>query len=240
MEQVRIRTAQNVDIAFEAAGLGDRLIAALFDYLILAAYVVGAFIVVGATGFESTALMIVLLLPYLAYFLVCEVFLDGQSVGKRVRGIKVMRLDGERPSLGGYLLRWLLRPIDISLTSGLIGVVCILVTERGQRLGDLAAGTTVVKLRPDVSVTSDTLFRRLDDDYVPTFPEARALSRNDVATAKDVLDAFRADGYARHTRVMGEQLKAALSKKMGVTSELPPPRFLNAVVDDYNHVEGRV
>lgn len=240
MEQVHIRTAQNVGIAFEVAGLGDRLIAALIDYLTLFAYYLGASITAAALGVNSRAFFLLLTLPALGYFLLCEVFLDGQSIGKRVRNLKVVRLDGGQPSLGGYLLRWLLRPIDISLTSGLIGVVCILVTGRGQRLGDLAAGTTVVKLSPGPSVSGDTLFRALDDDYAPTFPDVRCLSREDVSTAKDVLDAFRADGYSHTTRAMGEQLKAALSKKMGVTSDLPPPRFLRAVVDDYNHVEGRV
>ncbi len=131
MTHVRIRTAQNVEIDFEVAGLGDRVLAAMIDYFLLICYLFALMIFAGII--ESQALLVVGALPYLLYFLVSEVFMNGQSVGKRIRRIKVVRLDGGQPTLGQYLLRWLLRFVDIDLTSGLAAVTTVLVTDTGQR-----------------------------------------------------------------------------------------------------------
>ena len=239
MEQIEIRTAQNVGIDLEAAGLGDRTIAALIDYLVLAAYLISVSLLLRAVDASPWAFYAILLVPYLGYFLLCEVFFDGQSVGKRARGLRVVRLDGGPPTLGSYLLRWLLRPVEILMTSGLAAVLCILITGTGQRLGDLAAGTAVVKRAPSARL-GDTLFRRLDKTHALTFPEVDRLTRADAETVRDVLDALRADGRAPSTHALGQRLKAGIEDKMGVTSDLSPPRFLHVVLEDYNHVQGRV
>lgn len=239
MEHVQLQTAQNVAIEVEVAGLGDRMIAALIDYAILACYLLSAGAVVAGFLGGSTALFVALYLPAFLYFLLCEVFMEGQSIGKRWRKLRVARLDGAEPGLGGYLIRWLLRPVDVSLTGGLVGMVCIFATGRGQRLGDLAAGTAVLKVRPRVNLR-DTLFTRLDETHTPTFPQAERLAADDIATAKAVLDTFVTDGRSSTTHRLGLQLKAALEQKMNVSSSLPPADFLRAVVQDYNHVRGRV
>ena len=237
MTHVRIRTAQNVEIDFEVAGLGDRVLAAMIDYFLLICYVFALMIFAGI--FESRALLIVGALPYLLYFLVSEVFMNGQSIGKRIRRIKVVRLDGGQPTLGQYLLRWLLRFIDIDLTSGLAAVTTVLVTDTGQRLGDLAAGTTVVKVLPRIHL-GDTLFTRLEDDYTPTFDDLDALTDADVETVREVLNTIRAEGRTPTANALGQKMKAALERKMGVSSDLPPVPFLRTVLKDYNYHRGRV
>ncbi|WP_457654447.1 RDD family protein [Rhodocaloribacter sp.] len=237
MSHVRIRTAQNVEIDFEVAGLGDRVLAAMIDYFLLICYVFALMILAGS--FESQALLVVGALPYLLYFLVSEVFMNGQSIGKRIRRIKVVRLDGGRPTLGQYLLRWLLRFIDIDLTSGLAAVTTVLVTDTGQRLGDLAAGTTVVKVLPRIHL-GDTLFTRLEDDYTPTFDDLDALTDADVETVREVLNTIRAEGRTPTANALGHKMKAALERKMGVTSDLPPVPFLRTVLKDYNYHRGRL
>jgi uncharacterized RDD family membrane protein YckC len=240
MEHVQIQTAQNVGIRFEVAGLGDRVVAALIDYILLAAYVTAALLVLTALGWlGSLAATSLIALPYLLYFLACEIFFDGQSVGKRLLHIRVIRLDGDQPTVGHYLLRWLLRPIDITLSTGLIGLVSILVTRHGQRLGDLAAGTTVVKLRQRTRL-GDTLYARLEDDYVPTFLEVDRLTDHDVETAKEVLDALTTQRRSPTTNALGMEIKAALTAKMNISSDLAPVPFLRTVIDDYNHRAGRV
>lgn len=238
MDRVGVQTAQNVRIEFETAGIGERAIAALIDYLLLFAYVFGLSVLLlerlgtaGALGFIA--------LPAFLYFLGCEVFFDGQSVGKRMTGIKVARLDGSRPRLSDYLLRWVLRPVDLSMTSGVVAIVSVLVTRRGQRLGDLAAGTTVVKVQQR-SVARDTLFSQIDDDYAPTFRQAERLSADDAAVAKDVLHAYRAHDLSPEPLRLSRDLKARLERKMSVSSDLPAPHFLETVVKDYNHLHGRL
>ncbi len=237
MSHVQIRTAQNVEIDFEVAGLGDRVLAAMIDYFLLICYVLALMIFAGF--FDSQALLIVGSLPYLLYFLASEVFMNGQSVGKRIRRIKVVRLDGGQPTLGQYLLRWLLRFIDVELTSGLAAVATVLATDTGQRLGDLAAGTTVVKVLPRIHL-GDTLYTRLDDDYTPTFDDLDALTDADVETAREVLNTIRAVGRSPASDALGQKMKAALERKMGVTSDLSPVPFLRTVLKDYNYHRGRL
>ena len=239
MEHVQIQTAQNVGIDFEVAGLGDRILAALIDYALLFCYLILFSIVFASISTQSMTVLVIGLLPYLLYFLLCELFLNGQSIGKRVRKIKVARLDGSEPTLGNYLLRWILRPIDIELFSGMIAIVTIAINGRGQRLGDLAAGTTVVKLKPRVTL-ADTMHMFTEDDHDVRFPQVDVLTDEEVATAKEVLGALVAEGKSRTAYMMGAKMKAALEAKMGVTSELQPLPFLRAVVKDYNHVHGRL
>ena len=237
MEHVQIQTAQNVGIDFEVAGLGDRILAALIDYALLLCYLILFAIVLNNVG--SWTVFVIGFLPYLLYFLLSELFLNGQSIGKRARQIKVARLDGSAPTLGNYLLRWILRPIDIELFLGMIAIVTVAVNGRGQRLGDLAAGTTVVKLKPRVTL-ADTMHLFTEADHDVQFPQVDVLTDEEAATAKEVLGALVAEGKSRTAYVMGAKMKAALEAKMGVTSDLQPLPFLRAVVKDYNHVHGRL
>lgn len=237
MEHVEIQTTQNVGIAVEVAGLGDRIIAALIDYLLLFAYVIAMLLLIRVH--DSMSLFYVSLLPYLAYFLLCEIFLNGQSVGKRIRNIKVARLDGRQPTVGNYILRWLLRPVDIDLVLGSIGLATVWLGRTGQRLGDLAAGTTVIRIQPRVRL-QDTAFSALAADYHPTFPEAEALSDADVTLAKEVYQALMIQGRTPVSYRLGERTKDGLTNKLGLTSDLPPYDFLRTLIADYNHFHGRL
>ena len=234
---MRIQTAQNVDIDFVVAGLGDRVLAALLDYFLLFCYVIAAQVAAAEVG--STALSVLLLLPYFVYFPVCEVFLNGQSIGKKVRFLKVARLDGVQPTLGNYILRGLLRLIDIDLTLGMVAILTIFIGGRGQRLGDLAAGTTVIKIKPRLSLR-DTVFTQLDDTYTPTFHQVETLLDSDIATAKDVLNTLATESKSHTTFLLGTKMKTALEQKMGLQSNLPPVEFLRTVIKDYNYVKGKV
>lgn len=242
MDRIQIDTAQNVSLDVPIAGLGDRLIAGLIDYALLGAYGIGM-MVIGTIGASAESLpfvgtlLVVASLPPLLYFLLCEIFLDGQSIGKRYMNIKVTRRDGTPASVGNYLVRWLLRPIDISITSGLGAILSILITGTGQRLGDLAAGTTVVKVGEQQSVR-DLTYATIDENHTPRFPEVEHLSDEDVATASDVLNVLKYKRRSHRRRDMGRRTKRALEQKMGISSELFPRDFLKAVVQDYTHQYG--
>jgi uncharacterized RDD family membrane protein YckC len=242
-EQFPVSTAQHVPIAFDVAGLGDRFLAALIDYAVLGAYLTGVGLGVaglaaaGLDGPWAVAVLVVTLLPALVYFPFCELVFDGQTIGKRARGLRVMRTSGAAPSLGDLLLRWLLRPIDLWATSGLAAVVTILYTGTGQRLGDLAAGTTVVAQQGRTSL-DDTLFTDLPDDYEPTFPEAHTLDRDDVETVRRILRrlAESPDGQAgERVHTLATQARQALQGRLDTTNDLDPVPFLKAVLRDYNY-----
>lgn len=94
--------------------------------------------------FTDTFLYIIIfLIPY-SYPLICEVLANGQTLGKRILHIRVVSLDGGGPKMTSFILRWLCLPLDVVFSAG-IGPLCVFFTKKQQRLGDLIAGTWVVR-----------------------------------------------------------------------------------------------
>ncbi|CAN0595818.1 unnamed protein product [Laminaria digitata] len=102
-----------------------------------------------------------------------------------------------------------------------------------QRLGDMAAGTAVVKKAEKVGL-KDTLYSALQDDYILTFQETDVLTDKEISLAKEVLDTLIREKTNPGLTAVAEKMKASLLLKMNTTSELPPKSFLHAVIQDYN------
>ena len=236
MDAIRIDTAQNVGVDYEVASLGDRGLAWFFDGLILAGYVIGVLVLLSLGtlnywNYPGWLLAIIIGLPYLLYDLISEVAMNGQSIGKRARKIKVARLDGGRPSLGQYIMRQVLRPIDgISY----LGALVILINGRGQRLGDLAAGTCVVSMRKRTSL-DDTLLVEVEPGHVPLYPEAVRLTDGQAQLIKEVLYKNRGDNRALILLQASEKVQALLN----VRTDQRPQDFLLRVLKDYVHLTGK-
>ncbi|QQR86855.1 MAG: RDD family protein [Flavobacteriales bacterium] len=236
MDAIRIDTAQNVGVDYEVASLGDRGLAWFFDGLILAGYVIGVFLLLGLGtlnywNYPGWLLAIIIGLPYLLYDLISEVTMNGQSIGKRARKIKVARMDGGRPSLGQYVMRWVLRPID---SISYLGALVILINGRGQRLGDLAAGTCVVSMRKRTSL-DDTLLVQVEQGHVPLYPEAVRLTDGQAQLIKEVLYKNRGDNRALILLQASEKVQALLN----VRTDQRPQDFLLRVLKDYVHLTGK-
>ncbi|MEP0548360.1 MAG: RDD family protein [Rhodothermales bacterium] len=236
MPAVHIQTAQNVTIAYRAAGVGHRIGAYFLDafvagcYLFVALFILGLAAPDGGTGW---AVNVLIALPLIGYHLLSEVFFDGQSFGKRAVGIKVVALDGGQPTLGAYLLRWVLRIVDVLLFTGTVAVVAIVASRHGQRLGDMAAGTTVVKVAEPVAL-EETLFVNTDPAHVIQFPRVDRLTDEDVATLRDVQARFRREGRTAHTMQLLERAKTAVEQKMDIEPvAMPAPPFIRQVILDY-------
>src|SRR5687768_7461337 len=101
MQTVRIQTAQNVFIEYQPASIGDRILATLIDSVTIYSYVIMASFLLGALEVNEIWVYIVILgVPFLFYDLVSEILLDGQTIGKKARNIKVVKLDGTQPTIG--------------------------------------------------------------------------------------------------------------------------------------------
>lgn len=234
MDNIRIHTTQNVDIEYQLASIGDRILATLLDYLFFIAYFLLSLVIAGLTTwklFESIAFLSLLILPILFYDLICEVFFQGKSFGKMIMKIKVVMLDGTQANFGAYLLRWLLRIIDMRLFGGAVALIAILINGKGQRIGDMAAGTTVIKMKQKVQL-SDTIYNKLQPDYSLIFPEVSRLTDNDVAIIKEVM---RVCVQSNNFEAI-DKLALKTKSTMGITSNLPHSQFLSIVVQDYNYL----
>lgn len=214
------------------AGLGSRILAYILDTLILVSYVIVLGLIFNWLSIEpSPAGIISLALPAFLYHPLCESLLDGQTIGKRQMQIKVIRLDGSPAGIGAYLLRWLLRPVDITLASGGIAVLSIAMTTHDQRLGDLAAGTTVIKLKPQET----TSVFAIDDNHEPAFPEVINLSDADIDTILRVIKVYRETGNNTPVQATAAKVQSLLQ----IRSDLRPLQFLYTVVRDYKYLTSR-
>jgi len=127
---------------------GKRILAIIVDGLLIGTPVGLLSMLFGANGADngnvSAPLVTLSTLIFFVYFIVMEGYL-GQTVGKMLFGIKVVREDtGEIPGLGAATIRTLLRLID-GLFGYLVGFIAVLASSKRQRLGDMAARTLVVR-----------------------------------------------------------------------------------------------
>lgn len=224
-------TNQNIEIHLELASLGDRILAFIIDALIIGCYLIFISAVVGAFGLNSTALLLLFYTPAFFYTLAFETFMHGQSPGKSARDIKVVKLDGGAPGIGNYLLRWILRPIDIILY-GAVAMLSIIITKNGQRLGDLAAGTTVIKLRKSTALSDIRTLKR-EDNYVINFPQVKRLSDKQVEVIRNTVK-VGSNGFNDPAII---ELAAKVKEVLQIETDLPNVKFLYTIIADYEHLE---
>ncbi|MGZ5245247.1 MAG: RDD family protein [Bacteroidia bacterium] len=233
MSTVKIRTAQNVIVEHNLATLGDRLLGVLLDGIIKFCFGIGlALIVFGLLDnvldeITRAIIFFVLLLPLVFYSLLLETFLNGQTIGKKAMNTRVVKLDGSPAGFGSYFIRWILKLID----DGVIGILCIAATQYSQRLGDLAAGTVVIKITRKTSL-ADTLPTFNDSAYEPKFPEAANLNDEQANIIKEALRAYhQEDNY-----VVVDALSRKLRELLHIQTNMPPLAFLETILKDYSHL----
>ena len=236
MHTIQVQTTHNVFIHYPLASVGDRILAHLIDRLILIFYSVIVFAAFVNLGVDQIWLwMMVIGTPWLLYNVLFEIFMNGQTPGKITMTIKVVRLDGTPPSIGDYLLRWIFSFIDFYILSGAIAVVLVVAGGKGQRLGDLVVGTSVVKLAAQREITATEVFVTPDPAYIPLHPQAVQLSDKDIELIQRALEVARDYGNSEPLLLVSEKIKSLL----GIQSDLPPVKFLYTVIKDYKHLQSR-
>jgi uncharacterized RDD family membrane protein YckC len=234
MEAIRIQTAQNVFIEYQPASVGDRIVATLIDGIVS-----WGFVTVLSVSLEQlpvdmgVTFRLLLNLPFVFYHLLSEIFMDGQSIGKKAMNIKVVKLDGSQPSLGSYLLRWLLRMVDVTLSAGIVAMATVSASQKGQRLGDIAAGTAVVSTRQRQTLR-DTVLPATDDGYTPLYPEAVRLSDRDVSIIKESLKVYHR-GQEQDSWLI-QSLADKVQSLLGIRTQQTYVDFLRTVLKDHAHL----
>jgi len=233
MDNFQIETAQNVNIIQNAAGVGERILAFFIDFLVMVTYVILVSVLLAWTEVGDDYIFVLAMtlgLPLFLYHLLWEMFWNGRSPGKAAMSLRVVKLDGSKPAFSNYLIRWLIRIIDITGTSGGLALIVILLNGKGQRLGDVAATTTVISEKQTVSF-AQTLLINLPESFVPTYPQVTVFKDNEMQTIKTVF--LRAKYNGNHNVIL--KLSARVSKVMEISFEETPIIFLETVLKDYNY-----
>lgn len=173
---------------------------------------------------------VLLILPVIFYHLIFEFFFGGASLGKKILKLKVVHADGSSPTFGSYLMRWMMFLLECFALPG-IGLLCIIFNKQGQRLGDMMAGTVVIKnydySRHPIDLSS---FGYVQPGYKPYYPEVATLSMRQA----DVVRATLTNNSSNRVYYIDQ-----LSNKLREYLNIPPlinennESFLNTVLNDY-------
>ncbi len=240
---IEITTTQNVTIEYELAELRERMLAWLLDFVIV---VFGYLLLIqliqsvlgGLSDLGMGWVMLVAIFPFVAFFLYhsfFEIWSLGQTPGKRALNIRVVRLDGKDPEWSDVVLRALLQMVDTLFSAGVIGILFIKTTDKCQRLGDLAAHTTVVKIYSSRFryLLKDILNISSLENYQPVFPQVRNLNEQDMLFIKTVLTRRNRYPNQAHDEVM-EDLVTQLMPVLGLEQRpLNRQDFLKTILRDY-------
>jgi uncharacterized RDD family membrane protein YckC len=242
MEKIKIPTSFNIELEFETPEFHKRLFAWFIDFFILIVYYIIITNVLRGIAirhksanndlpfcYNLSALYLLLFVPILIYHLFFEVVMNGQSIGKKLMSIRVIGESGGRPALHQYLIRWLLRPCDFFFF-GLVGLLTVLNSKKNQRLGDMAAGTLVIKTKIQTDI-DDLVFLELNEDYKPKFKEVMLLSDRDMNTIKGVLNNCRRYKTFDIAARMSEKIRNVLN----ISEYQEPVEFLETLLKDYNY-----
>jgi uncharacterized RDD family membrane protein YckC len=205
--EITVLTPEGLELRQPLAGLGSRIIAQLIDLLprclIFGAAVILAVLIHG-TAARIAVVAVGVFIAVFAYDILFEVFADGRTPGKRATGLRVLEDDGTRIGWRASGVRNAMRLVDGPITAFLGGSISTVVTARSQRLGDLAAGTVVV--REKVPIEAPAVAPATGDD------SDREIGPSDTAAVRDEEVAAVSDFLARR-----EALLPAARRRLAAT-----------------------
>ncbi|MDQ4047785.1 MAG: RDD family protein [Actinomycetota bacterium] len=213
-DRVTIATPEGVELELALAGLGSRSIAGLVD-LLMKALLIGALAVAllgfsGGGGFATAAFSAAAFAAYFGYDIAFEVLGGGRTPGKRATGLRVVGERGDPVGVRRSAIRNLVRVIDGPGTLYFVGSILILLSARNQRLGDLAAGTLVLRERR----AADRLAAAAPARAAPTGAfDVSAITSNELATVRRFLER-RIDLDDRAREGLAAQLAERLRPKV--------------------------
>lgn len=236
MPTIQVRTTQNVFIHYPVASVGDRILGYLIDRIMLIAFAIA----VGTIFYnlevnEQWIWIVVIGIPFILYSVLFEIFMNGQTPGKRVMNIKVIRLNGTPATVGDFILRWIFALIDFGVLGGAIAVILVAAGGKGQRLGDIVAGTTVIKQVEQREITAQEVFVVAEKNYEPVFSQALQLTEHDIDLIQRALEVNRDLGNAKPMLAVTEKVK----RQLGIQTDLPPVKFLYTLIKDFHHLTSR-
>jgi hypothetical protein len=163
--------------------------------------------------------------------------MNGQSWGKKIMKIKVVKTDGTPVTFSSYFLRWIMRLVEIVLLIGSLATIIIILNRKGQRLGDIAANTSVIRLQN--KSLKDSIYIKIPENYTVVYPETIKLTINDIYTIKEVLEMMRSTRQNRQTLAIAQKAHEAIERKLSIKTDQKTGTFFRTVLCDYNFINSK-
>lgn len=246
MAKLTINTTQNIEIDFKAASVGERILAFMLDMIFKLLYFIVFYYVdrlfkmsdhFTADNWSLNAYWVVVSLPVILYSVFFEVVMQGETPGKKIMGIKVIKIDGYQATVVDYFVRWILRVVDILASNGIVAIFSIIFTQNSQRLGDIFAGTTVISTKNRISIGT-TIFREVEQEYIPVLPQVIRLSDADIGVVQEIYLRYKGSRDFSLIKALSRKLESELDIDKGKL-ELSNQEFVELVLKDYSHFTGK-
>ncbi|RYU96842.1 RDD family protein [Emticicia agri] len=250
MKALFVPTYLNIDLKFELAHAGTRFGAYLIDWVIKWLYLLIVSSITSITFLGSSVLLSFLVyLPLIFYSFLFEWLNKGQSLGKYFLKIRVVGVDGNYPSVYQCATRWLFLGADtwliwlfviihpafyfLAIFSPLIGGLLILLTDKHQRFGDMAANTVVISTKQKEIYIEDTIYAYATKNkgYQPKYPEIMRLSDKDINQIKFLLER----GSETLNPEIANKLARHIKNLLKIESNDDNYDFLKQLLNDYNY-----
>lgn len=267
MSVIKIPTNFNIDVEFEIPEFYKRLIALLLDFVVLFFYIKLSSAILGAIIEDwdrsndnlyniHWISIVVIYVPVFTYHAVMEITMNGQSIGKKLMGLRVVDENGGKASISQFLIRWLVRDIwflmlllmglyndargktgeSIFLILAVLAyffadIALVVSSKKGQRIGDMLAKTILISTNTRSNI-EETVFQEVADSYTPSFPQVMQLSDKDLNAIKSILETARRKGDFHMAEGACMKIKAHLK----IESPLGPFDFLETLLKDYNYL----
>jgi uncharacterized RDD family membrane protein YckC len=233
MDDFQVKTVQNINIRYQAASVGDRIFAFLLDGFFVVVYYLMVLLLLNNLFGEADFPWIyysIFFLPVLLYDLIFESLMNGQSPGKKILGIRVVKMDGSRPELSNYLIRWILRFVDITLTFGGLALLTILIAGKGQRIGDVAADTTVISENFPNDLGTKFMVD-LPKDYIPKYPQVTLLTDSQIHDIRRIRNEALKEGEFEILKKLATKTAMLLE----IEQDQKSLQFVDQVINDYSY-----
>ena len=254
MAIITVGTPFNIDLEFKIAAFGKRVLAWSVDVIIICIYF---FLMLKFIyplldmdeNIRTAAGYLILVIPVMIYQFSFEIFLNGQTLGKKITGIKIIDKEGNEPTWGQFIIRWMFCLGNLTIYSmpfymmqsvffifGFMifyvpDVITMLISPKSQKIGDLAAGTVVIDARYKANI-AETIYKEVEViNYKPMFPEVMRLTDRDINGIRNMLDIKRTGRDADlYTMQVVDKIKFVLK----IQTDMYGYDFLQQLLHDYN------
>lgn len=255
MPLVKLDTGYNIEVEFMVAPFAQRLLAWTIDVFICWMLTKALAALLGTYSFFVWTYTwsisgLIVSLPVLFYHLVCEITMNGRSIGKLLMKCRVVTEEGGQPNIGQYLIRWSFRLVDfpywifIAAMSNAMpwwtvplvfsGIASVMLTQKSQRIGDIVAGTILIDTRNSTS-WQDTVFTELSENYKPRYPQVMQLTDRDINTLKNIITTVK----RKNDHELANRIAQRIISKTKMETDQYAIDFLETLLLDYNYYSTR-
>ena len=257
-DELLIETPERVELHYVLANIGNRFLAAALDHIFQAILMIALFLLGGAVSnwdfdiglgtWVWAVAVVIFFLIYWGYFVVFETLWNGQTPGKRIMKLRVVREDGRPIRFFEAFVRNLLRiAVDfMPPPSYAIGVSSIIFSPRSKRIGDLVAGTVVVKERASEAPTLDDIIRLSEAEErklarttpAPFKANTRLLSDRELQAVETFLNR-RYELNEPNRSMLAARIAQGVAGKLGIPNLPMPPEAVLEEIERQHRVQSR-